>query len=68
MFLLFLPPLPAADQGQAQGDAADQAGRVVPEPSTYFFALFMLVEQVIDCHAGMVLPVAGARSGARWVD
>ena len=68
LLLLLLPPLPAADQGQAEGHAANQADRVVLEPGAYFFALFMLVEQVVDCHAGVVLPVAGARSGARWVD
>jgi hypothetical protein len=66
--LLLLPPLPTADQGEAERDAADQAERVFLEPGTYFFALFMLVEQVIDCQAGIVLPVAGSRSGARWVD
>jgi hypothetical protein len=62
--LLFLPPLPAANQCQAEGYASDQAGAILTKPCTDFFALFVLVEQIIYCHlAAMLSFLPGAAKG-----
>src|SRR5690606_21047888 len=39
------PPLPAADDRDSQGHAANQPEAVVAQPLAYLFALFVFVEQ-----------------------
>ncbi|GAB2617680.1 hypothetical protein GCM10027191_12070 [Novilysobacter erysipheiresistens] len=56
MLLLGLPPLPAADGGQAEDDAADQAGAVGAQPFKDAFALFVFVEWIVYCHAVAAIP------------
>ena len=51
LLAVLLPPLPAKNHRQAQCDAANQAGTIVPEPIADAFALFVLVEQIINRHA-----------------
>src|SRR5690606_4107734 len=67
--LVALPPLPAEDQGEAEDDAADEPGSVAAQPCQDAFALFVFVEQIVDCHrkAGS-LPPAGGRGvrGMGW--
>ena len=39
------------EMGDAEGDAAHQAQRVPAQPVADAFALFVLVQKVVDCHA-----------------
>src|SRR5690606_38027232 len=47
----FLPLAHAPDRSQAQGQAGDDAGEVLAQPCADAFALFVLVQKVVDCHA-----------------
>ena len=49
--LAVLPPLPAEDNRKAKGHAAQQADAIAPQPAADAFALFVLVEQIINRHA-----------------
>src|SRR5690606_15249586 len=57
-FALLLPPLPAVDQAEAEGDATEDAERVLAQPGANAFALFVFVKEFVDCHAAAMLPVA----------
>ena len=45
------PGPPAVDRGDAQGQSAEDAQGVLAQPGANAFALFVFVQQVVDCHA-----------------
>src|SRR3546814_194091 len=60
--VLFRSPLPADDQRQPEDDAADEACAVAAQPGQDAFALFVFVEQIVNCHGeAAFLPPGGAR-------
>src|SRR5690606_9468885 len=63
--LVAVPPLPAEDECEADDDPADQPGTVAAQPGQYAFALFVFVQQVVDCHGKAVL-LPPAASGRAW--
>ncbi len=51
LLAVLLPPLAAENHRQSQRDATNQSGAIVPQPTADAFALFVLVEQIINRHA-----------------
>src|SRR3546814_20435617 len=56
------PPLPDDDQRQPEGDGAYEACDVDAQPGQDAFALFVVVEQIVNCQGeAAFLPPGGAR-------